>query len=315
MANLLERVQNVFDNHQDRDSENAREQAYRQALYETRDALLGSAVGLKDDWSNELTRTRTDSHPSIHARYEARVQGLNDDFAVLHQGEPGITTQLSPEEFRESATRQAQARSYEAPERQHSPYHYAYAATRQQLDTEYTQREARESKHEFIDNVTAAANRHLGIPYPSDDRQAGIRQATVDWAHEHNPELLFARGAQRPILNHDQYQAGYDSMKETLDRKWEAWQSASQQSRVTPSKEMERQAACDMALEASRSVRDNWGDRGRGPERLDDPDFDCGSRKALMDWSHEHNHRHVQEQQRARGEELSRSGQEYGISY
>ncbi len=78
---------------------------------------------------------------------------------------------------------------------------------------------------------------------------------------------------------------------------------------------MERRAARDMAIEASQSVRDNWGDRGRGPERLDDPDFDRGSRMALMDWSHEHNHRLVQEQQRARSEELSRSGQEYGISY
>ncbi len=225
MANLLERVQNVFDNHQDRDRENTRQQGYHQALYDARDALLASAVALKEDWSNELSRNQSESHASINARYEARVQGLNDAFAVLRQAEPGITTQLNPEDFRESATRHAQARSYEAPERQHSPYHYAYAATRQQLDTDYTQREASESKQQFIENVTSAANRHLGTPYPSDDRAAGIRQATVDWAHEHNPEVLFARGAQPPILNYDQYQAGYDSMKEVLDRKWEAWQS------------------------------------------------------------------------------------------
>ena len=315
MANLLERVQNVFDNHQDHDRENVRQQGYQQALYETRDALLGSVLAIKDDWSNELARNRSDSHAAIHAKYEARVHGLNDAFAVLRQSEPGITTQLTPDELRESATRQAQSRTYEAPERSNSPYQYSYAATRQQLEAEYLQRETGEAKQQFIHDVSAVANRHLGTPYPSDDRAAGIRQATVDWAHQHNEHLVLSRGAERPILSPDQYQAGYDSMKETLDRKLEAWQSASQQSGGTPSKEMERQTVHDMALEASRNVRDNWGDRGRGPERLDDPDYDRGSRKGLMDWSHEQNHRLVQEQQRARSEELSRPGQEHGIWY
>ena len=119
MANLLERVQNVFDNHQDRERQQAQQEGYQQALYQTRDALIGSALTLKEDWSNELARNRSESHAGIHARYEARVQGLNDAFAVLRQGEPGITTQLNPDEFRESATRQAQARRYEAPEREY----------------------------------------------------------------------------------------------------------------------------------------------------------------------------------------------------
>ena len=193
MANVLERVQNVFDNHQDRDRENVRQQGHQQALYETRDALLGSALAIKDDWSNELARNRTDSHAAIHAKYEARVQGLNDAFAVLRQSDPGITTQISPDEFRQSATRQAQARTYEAPERSNSPYQYAYAATRQQLEAEYLQRETGDARQQFIQEATTVANRHLGTPYPSDDRAAGIRQATVDWAHEYNERLLFSR--------------------------------------------------------------------------------------------------------------------------
>jgi hypothetical protein len=48
MASLLERVQNVFDNHQDREHEQARQEGYQQALYQARDALLGSALQLKN---------------------------------------------------------------------------------------------------------------------------------------------------------------------------------------------------------------------------------------------------------------------------
>lgn len=112
MASLLERMQNVFDNHQDPDRERVRQEGYRAAMHETRDALLGSALELKEQWANELARSRSESQADIHARYEARIQGLNDAFSVLRQSEPGITTQLNPEEFRESATRHAQSRSH-----------------------------------------------------------------------------------------------------------------------------------------------------------------------------------------------------------
>lgn len=96
MASLLERVQNVFDNHQDVERERVRQEGYRAALTETRDALLGSALALKNEWASELARSRSESHASGHARYEARVQGLNDAFATLRQAAPGITTQLQP---------------------------------------------------------------------------------------------------------------------------------------------------------------------------------------------------------------------------
>jgi hypothetical protein len=101
-------------------------------------------------------------------------------------------------------------------------------------------------------------------------------------------------------------------MKESLDRTLEAWHNSTG---VPHSKETERQAVRDIALQASQGVRDNWGDRGRGPERLDDPDYDRGSRKAIIEWSHEHNHGLVAEQQKAMRQELTREVHEYGISY
>jgi hypothetical protein len=315
MAQLLDRIRNLYDDHQDRERQHAREEGRLAALHQTRDALLGLAVMLKDDWSQELARSRSESHAAIHAKYETRIQGLNDAFSVLRQSEPGITTQLNPDEFRESTTRQAHARTYGASEWQHSPYHYAYAVTRQQLDLDFAHHETDRAKQQLIDEVAVSAQRHLGSRYPSDDREAGVRQAIVDWAHQHQPELLLARGAERPILNHEQYRAGYEAMKENLDRKLDTWHRNSRDSQVAFSKETERQVVHDMALQASQGVRDNWGDRGRGPERLNDPDYDRGQRKALMDWSHEQNHRLALEQQRIRSQERTRAVHEYGISY
>jgi hypothetical protein len=104
-------------------------------------------------------------------------------------------------------------------------------------------------------------------------------------------------------------------MRERLDRKLDAWSVAGRESQVTLSKDTERQAVHDLALQASQGVRENWGDRGRGPERLNDPDYDRGQRKAIMDWSHEQNHRPAVDQQRAVRQELTREVHEYGITY
>jgi hypothetical protein len=98
-----------------------------------------------------------------------------------------------------------------------------------------------------------------------------------------------------PDMNQAEYQAGYQQMRERLDRNL-----ASARSRVPiqfdspQTADLERRLVHDLALAASRDVRDNWGDRGRGPERLDHPDYDRGQRKAIMDWSHQHNHRLAQ---------------------
>ena len=312
MASLLERVQNVFDNHQDWERERARQEGYQQALYQARDAMLGSALQLKNEWTSELSRTPSQSQPQVHARYEARIQGLNDAFAALRQSEPGITTQVNPDEFREAATRQAHSLNYETPDLGNSPYHLAYAVTRHQLETEFARSETTEARQQLIEQTTMAANRYLVTPYPADDREAGIRQATVDWAHRHDDRRELRVGFERPILDPDPYQAGYRATYEALERKLDAWLTSNS---VSPSKDTERQAVHDIAIGASQSVRDNWGDRGSGPERLQDPDYDRGQRKAIMDWSHQQNQRIAAEPHRAMREERTREVHEYGISY
>jgi hypothetical protein len=104
-------------------------------------------------------------------------------------------------------------------------------------------------------------------------------------------------------------------MKETLDRTLDAWRGTARDSQVASSKDTERRIVHEMALQASQGVRENWGDRGRGPERLNDPDYDRGQRKAVMDWSHEQNHRLASEQQMIMIQERTREVHEYGISY
>jgi hypothetical protein len=53
------------------------------------------------DWRQELAGSDPGQRNQVNARYEARFQGLNDAFAALRQGDPGITTQLNVEQFRE----------------------------------------------------------------------------------------------------------------------------------------------------------------------------------------------------------------------
>ena len=137
MASLLERIQNVFDNRQDLERERVRQEGYRAALHQTRDACSVRARSLKNEWRNELAGSRSETHASVHARYEAGIQGLNDAFTAFARAEPGITTQLNPDEFRESATRQAQPRSYEAPGLGRSSHHFAHAAGQQQDGREH----------------------------------------------------------------------------------------------------------------------------------------------------------------------------------
>jgi hypothetical protein len=111
------------------------------------------------------------------------------------------------------------------------------------------------------------------------------------------------------IVNQEQYEAGYRYRMESLDRSLASWRRASEAEYST---ESERQAVWQIAIRASQSVRANWGDRGSGPERLEHPNFDTGQRKAIMDWSHEHNHRLLAEE---RNRMRDRGAYEYGISY
>jgi hypothetical protein len=109
MADFLNRLRNLYDDHQAREHQQARQEGYQAALHETRDALLSSALATQEQWRQEVQAAgRNGNHEAIHAKYEARIQGLNDAFAALRQGDPGITTQLDSEQFKQSATDRVQ---------------------------------------------------------------------------------------------------------------------------------------------------------------------------------------------------------------
>ena len=114
MANVLDRIRNVYDDHQDRERMEAQRDGYRAALRETRDALLSSALAAQQQWRQEVQAAGANSNQeAIHAKYTAWLQGLNDAFAALRQGDPGITTQLDVEQFKQSVTE----RGYQRPEK------------------------------------------------------------------------------------------------------------------------------------------------------------------------------------------------------
>lgn len=110
------------------------------------------------------------------------------------------------------------------------------------------------------------------------------------------------------VENREQYESGYSHRMENLDQRLADWRAAE----TNQSVESERQAVRAIAIRANQSVRDNWGDRGSGPERLEHPDFDRGQRKAIMDWSHEHNHWLLAQE---RNKNRRAEAYEYGISY
>ena len=108
MANLLDRIRNIYDDHQDREREQARQDGYVAALRDTRDALLSSALATQQQWQRELQVAGPNTNQeAIHAKYAAWLQGLNDAFAALKQGDPGITIQLDVEQFKQNATQRA----------------------------------------------------------------------------------------------------------------------------------------------------------------------------------------------------------------
>jgi hypothetical protein len=103
MADLLDRIRNVYDDHQDRERQQGRQEGYLAAVHETRDALLSSALAIQHQWREEVQAAGPNgNHEAIHAKYAARLQGLNDAFAALRQGDPGITTQIDVEQFKQN---------------------------------------------------------------------------------------------------------------------------------------------------------------------------------------------------------------------
>jgi hypothetical protein len=108
------------------------------------------------------------------------------------------------------------------------------------------------------------------------------------------------------VEDREQYESGYSYRRESLDQRLANWRAT----RANHSVESERHAVREIAIRANQSVRDNWGDRGSGPERLEHPDFDRGQRKAIVDWSHEHNHRLLGQER-----DKTRSAEAYGYGF
>jgi hypothetical protein len=79
------------------------------------------------------------------------------------------------------------------------------------------------------------------------------------------------------VEDREQYENGYSYRRESLDQRLANWRVAE----ANHSVDSERQAVREIAVRASQCVRDNWGDRGKGPERLEHADFGRGQRKAI----------------------------------
>ena len=109
MAGLWERAQNLVDDHQERQALTDSAHQKSQALYNSRDALLAKSMDVYHSYRDELAvAPDSDAKKTIHATYAARFAGINDAFAVLRQSEPGITTQIDVEQYRQNAERHAE---------------------------------------------------------------------------------------------------------------------------------------------------------------------------------------------------------------
>lgn len=107
------------------------------------------------------------------------------------------------------------------------------------------------------------------------------------WAPDPPHEQRLQREAQQ--------QEGYAIGKEDLERRYNRQLEVNPQATV----EEKRQMVHDLAVSYNRGINDNVGDRGRGWERIESRDFENGQRKALMEFSHNHNHELLLQQEQA----------------
>ncbi len=92
MADLLERIRHVWDDHQERD----KEIAVRQEGEKFRDQILSHALELKGEWSKRYTEQ---GYEEIHDHYHGRLEGLNLALKQLHAVAPHVDAQLDVREF------------------------------------------------------------------------------------------------------------------------------------------------------------------------------------------------------------------------
>lgn len=98
----------------------------------------------------------------------------------------------------------------------------------------------------------------------------------------------------------DRYSRGYDKMRNNLDKQMDT--SAEQF-------DTRREAVHYLAAQASDMIRDKWVPTGEGITWTGNSDKVAreeisGMRMAINDWSHEHNHRLLQEQRQSQGMRL-----------
>jgi hypothetical protein len=119
MASLWERAQNLVDDHQDRQASAEAANQKAQVLGQTRDDLLAKVIEVQHSYREDLAAAKQlETRKEVHSNYAARLEGLNDAFAVLRQSEPGITTKIDVDQYRKDAERyveqqQARVRFYE----------------------------------------------------------------------------------------------------------------------------------------------------------------------------------------------------------
>lgn len=102
MARLLDRVRNLFDDHQEARLGTVRQQTAEQV----RDQLLGQALLLKQSWTDELTRSLTDGdRASISTNFRARLETINVALDAVRQIHPAIGARIDVDHFQGLAAR------------------------------------------------------------------------------------------------------------------------------------------------------------------------------------------------------------------
>jgi hypothetical protein len=162
MAGLFQRIQNVLDDHLEIERQQARQEGYQRALFETRDALLATALAMKDQWQRDLVRDGP-----VAAKYAAKVEALNDAFSTLHGMEPRIDTRLDLGQIRAAAINGADlSRPGERPPARRRFSRYAWRRFRSRRATGLGHRKRQANAPE---PATKPAKPSDSIPRSSDD--------------------------------------------------------------------------------------------------------------------------------------------------
>ncbi len=229
MPDLFERVRNLWDDHQERDKQAAVEQATEQI----RDAVLGSALQLKQDWQRELIAFHDpNAFEGISADYRKRMEGLNTALGHISDVNPAITAKLDPIEFQKAVYAETSKALEPQVEVLHPPEYgqfleqHRVASERAAVIIGYEKYP--EEMHERIDNMLDWKRSELkdkGMdPIAAYDVAAHEVKARLESSFEamHSTEhrYAFTAGyldpAAYPVSEHQQISASVDSRRQEL---------------------------------------------------------------------------------------------------